>query len=137
MKMGNSTLAALTPVHQSVLRQLYVLFESRPGEQVATLKRGGASQAKLDKWLAGASPTLKSLEKLATAFNRVIDVAFVDVSERSATTSSSEHDPGDQMPSDEAMKLARMIDDLEPLERARVVGMVQGMHMKASGSHPR
>jgi hypothetical protein len=130
--------AALTPAHRSVLEQIEQMIAAHPREQVRLLKSGGASQQKLDKWRSGSSPRLSSLEDLAPAFNCVLTVRFVDMSESSATTISHSNSGGDpEMPSDEALKLARMIDELPPMDRAQMFGVLQGLHLKASGSSPR
>lgn len=88
----------MSELHSRLLGDVHRYMDQHDISKTALEKdRGGPSQQVLNKWEHGASPTLKTLEKLAAALSSELIVAIPNVSDPRASMSVNEESPGDAL----------------------------------------
>jgi transcriptional regulator with XRE-family HTH domain len=98
-------------------------LDVRKMTKTALAAAGGPTQQVIDRWAHGASPTLRTLEKLAAALSSELIVAIPGVSDPPATVLEYLED---RHMSDDAMEIADLLTRMDDAERKYVLGYLRG-----------
>lgn len=124
--MGTKTGAKqMSALHASLIDDIARIIEER-GVNIGEVFDGEAGRPVhqgWNKWQRGSSPQLASIEAVAKKLGRKLNIALSDPS---ATVSPSVNESGEPL-SPDLHHLMQQLEELEPVQRARVLGTLEGI----------
>lgn len=111
----------MSSLQKDLLGQIVRAIGERNIGEVFDGEHGRPTHQAWNKWQHGASPTLTSLEAVAEQLHRRLVVLMSDGSATAeASTGGAEVSP-------QVQRLLEEMDALEPLQRERLIGRIEGM----------